>query len=204
MNKETLEHISSLMDGELSRETGMFLTRRLSADKELAGTWQRYHLIRDCMRRPGNQMPMVDLSSRMQDALSGEDAPVSGRQPNRWLRPVGGLAIAASVALMAIVAVGPGQPLQDQQMVSEDAVQPFTSPNILPAVPRTQAASFTPPSQAREARLNSYLLRHNQSSGSFTSPGFLGFVPIVSQPDAAANEEEAVAENAEDTESEAR
>ena len=84
MNKETLEHISSLMDGELSRETGLFLTRRMSADRELCGTWERYHLIRDCMRQPGGNIPLVDLSQRMKHALSEEQAePVSGRAKNR-------------------------------------------------------------------------------------------------------------------------
>ena len=34
MNKESLEHLSSLMDGEMSRETGLFMTRRLSSDDE--------------------------------------------------------------------------------------------------------------------------------------------------------------------------
>ena len=185
MNKETLEHISSLMDGELSRETGLFLTRRLSADHELTGTWQRYHLIRDCMRQPGGAVPLVNLSQRMKNALSEEQsAPASVWSSNRWLKPVSGLAVAASVALMAIVAVGPDQQLADSDIATGPAVQPFSSPNILPAVPRTQAASFSPQSQAeaqaREAKLNSYLLRHNQSSSSFATQGFLGFVPIVS------------------------
>ena len=185
MNKETLEHISSLMDGELSRETGLFLTRRLSADHELTGTWQRYHLIRDCIRQPGGTVPLVNLSQRMKDALSEEQsAPVSGWSSNRWLKPVSGLAVAASVAMLAIVAVGPDQQLSDSDIASGPAVQPFSSPNVLPVIPRTQAASFSPQSQsgaqARDAKMNSYLLRHNQSSKSFTTQGFLGFVPIVS------------------------
>ena len=50
MSKKTLEHLSSLMDGETSQETGLFLTRRVCADRELSQTWERYHLIRDCMR----------------------------------------------------------------------------------------------------------------------------------------------------------
>ena len=181
MNKETLEHISSLMDGELSRETGLFLTRRLTADQELTGTWERYHLIRDCIRQPGTGTPVVDLSQRMKDALSEDAAgPKHSWSSNRWLKPLSGFAIAASVALMAIVAIGPGQSPQDTDLASTPAVQQFASPNVLPATPNTEAASFSLPSQRRDARLNSYLLRHNQASVSIISQGFLGFVPIVS------------------------
>jgi sigma-E factor negative regulatory protein RseA len=199
MNKETLEHISSLMDGELSRETGLFLTRRLSADRELCGTWERYHLIRDCMRQPGGNIPLVDLSQRMRDALSEEQAePATALASRRWMKPVAGLAVAVSVALMAVVAIGPGQPLQGPDPTASTA-QPFTSPNILPAIPETQAASFSP--QTQDSRLNSYLLRHNQSIGSISSQGFLGYVPMISTAeteDPIAEEEPAVEEDAVD------
>ncbi|NNK98931.1 MAG: anti-anti-sigma factor, partial [Xanthomonadales bacterium] len=43
MSKESLEHLSSLMDGEVSREAGLFITRRLSADDGMCETWERYH-----------------------------------------------------------------------------------------------------------------------------------------------------------------
>ena len=39
MSKESLEHLSSLMDGEMSRETGLFLTRRLASDDGMCDTW---------------------------------------------------------------------------------------------------------------------------------------------------------------------
>ena len=52
MSKETREHISCLMDGEVSREASRFLVRRLGSDIELSATWARYHLVRDCLRNP--------------------------------------------------------------------------------------------------------------------------------------------------------
>ena len=215
MNKETLEHISSLMDGELSRETGLFLTRRLSADEELVGTWERYHLIRDCIRQPGIRMPMVNLSQRMRIALSedtagqdtaGQEAAGQASQPltsRSWFKPVAGFAIAATVALMAIVAIEPGQVQQGSDIASTPAVQPFSSPNVLPTSPNSQAASYSPQSQQRNARLNSYLVRHNQLVGSVSSQGFLSFVPIISNatPEELAAEDPAVeAEKATETE----
>ena len=101
MSKESLEHLSSLMDGELSRETSLFMTRRLSSDEGLCDTWERYHLIRDCIRQPGSKQMVTGLSAKISMSLEAEDAPqVSTRNLNRWLKPVSGLAIAASVAMM--------------------------------------------------------------------------------------------------------
>jgi sigma-E factor negative regulatory protein RseA len=191
MNKETLEHVSSLMDGELNRETSLFLTRRLCSDEELSGTWERYHLIRDCIRQPGTNTHLLGLSQKMQVALSEETIkPQQSWSKNRWLKPVSGLAVAASVALLAVVAIGPQQLAQDADIVALPSAEPFSSPNVLPSAPRTQAASFSPQTQGRDERLNSYLVRHNQASGSITTQGFLGFVPIVSS----AQSEEAQAE----------
>ena len=69
MSKEPLEHLSSLMDGELSRETSLFMTRRLSTDEALCATWERYHLIRDCIRQPGSKQLVTGLYTRVSASL---------------------------------------------------------------------------------------------------------------------------------------
>ncbi|NNE05388.1 MAG: hypothetical protein HKN15_06660 [Xanthomonadales bacterium] len=197
MSKETLEHLSSLMDGELTRDTGLFLTRRLSSDGELGQTWERYHLIRDCLRQPGAGMPVVALSARMKHALDAEASGQSIEPARRWLRPVAGLAIAASVALMAVVAVGPEQGLNSSPPTQAVAAQPFNSSSAISAMPATEAASFNPADRSRDARLNSYLMRHNQLSGS-ASRGFVSFVPIIAVGENASQQDDAeeTAENA--------
>jgi sigma-E factor negative regulatory protein RseA len=181
MSKETLEHLSSLMDGELSRETGLFLTRRLSTDQELSQAWRRYHLIRDCLRQPGGRVPLVDIARCMRNALGQETlaTPVAAGR-NRWVRPVSGLAIAATVAVMAVIAIGPGQREATDPVPERAALPSFASPNVKTDSPVTQAASFNPADQVGNARLNAYLLRHNQLSGSTGRQGFVFFVPIIS------------------------
>lgn len=181
MSKETLEHLSSLMDGELSRETGLFLTRRLSTDQELSQAWRRYHLIRDCIRQPGGRVPLVDIAQCMKNAMGEETlaTPVAAGR-NKWLRPVSGLAIAATVAFMAVIAIGPGQREATDVAPEHAALPSFSSPNVKTESPLTQAASFNPAEQVGNARLNSYLLRHNQLSGSTGRQGFVFFVPIIS------------------------
>jgi len=186
MSKESLEHLSSLMDGELSREAGSFLTRRLFTDDGMCEKWERFHLIRDCIRQPGSKQMVTGLSIRLSASLDAEEVPtVSAWRNNRWLKPVSGVAIAASVALMAIVVTAP-QPDQvpgegDATLVST-AAQPFVSPNTLARSPISQAASFAPAQQASSNRLNAYLLRHNQMARTAGRQGFVSFVPIVATP----------------------
>lgn len=187
MSKETLEHLSSLMDGELTRDTGLFLTRRLCTDSELGKTWERYHLIRDCLRQPGAGTAVVALSARFRTALDAEGNADSGTVTRPWLKPLAGMAVAASVALMAVVAVGPGRDAATG--TQPEAVQPFTASNAISSMPATQAASFDPSAQARDARLNSYLMRHNQVAGS-ASKGFVSFVPIIAVADSQAEQSE--------------
>jgi len=186
MSKESLEHLSSLMDGELSRETGLFLTRRLSSDEEMCDTWERYHLIRDCIRQPGSKLAVTGLCVKVSASLDAEEAPtVSTWSNNRWLKPVSGLAIAASVALMAIVVTAPQSgevPATGDTALSTAANEPFVSPNNLPLAPVSQAASYTPGSRADSNRLNVYLLRHNQMARTAGRQGFVSFVPIVATP----------------------
>ena len=186
MSKESLEHLSSLMDGEISSEAGSFLTRRLFSDDEMCETWERYHLIRDCIRQPGSKQVVTGLSIKLSESLDLEEVPtVSSWRSNRWLKPVSGLAIAASVALMAIVVTAPqpGQvPGEGDTAQTASANQPFVSPNTVARLPASQAASFAPQQQATSNRLNAYLLRHNQMARTAGRQGFVSFVPIVATP----------------------
>ena len=183
MSKESLEHLSSLMDGELSRETGLFLTRRLSSDKEMCDSWERYHLIRDCIRQPGSKQVVTGMCARLSASLEAEELPsVTNWRTNRWLKPVTGMAIAASVALMAIVVTAPPTaefPGSGEPSLSNAVNQPFVSPNTLSITPVSQAVSFAPAQQNNSNRLNPYLLRHNQMARTAGRQGFVSFVPIV-------------------------
>jgi sigma-E factor negative regulatory protein RseA len=170
------------MDGEISRETGRFLVRRLGADEELSGTWARYHLVRDCLRHQEGGFAAVGLSGRVRDVIE-KDAAVQPAEPRAiaWLKPAAGLAVAASVALLAIVAVGPGaQNLKapGESPAAEAVAESFTSPQALTPPPISQQASLAGQS-ARDTRMKAYLLRHYQATGSTGGKGFVTFVPIV-------------------------
>ena len=171
MSEKTREHISSLMDGEISRETSRFLVRRLGTDEELCATWARYHLVRDCLRHQDEE-PSVPVR----------------RLPLGWLKPVAGTAIAASVALAAVLAVGPGSP-GGQQAPSGNTpggeLASFTSPQ---GIVSGQAAQPVSANAGRD--MNFYLLRHYQASGTGNGGGFVAYVPAVAKNSQAVRERE--------------
>jgi sigma-E factor negative regulatory protein RseA len=185
MNTESREHISCLMDGEISRETGRFLVRRLGADEELCATWARYHLVRDCLRHQEGGLASENLAARIRQAIERESLPARPRKARRpWIRPAVGMAIAASVALMAVVAVGPdSQPVSPAggDLAGRVEAPSFTSPQGLVPAPASEQASLLGES-AGDSRMNAYLLRHYQAAGTTGGKGFVTFVPIVIRP----------------------
>jgi len=194
MSKESREHLSCFMDGEISQETGRFLVRRLGADSELRDTWARYHLVRDCLRHQEGDLAAVGLCGRVQQALAHETPQAAPRRfasgwskagwsKSGWLKPLAGMAVAASVALMAIITVGPGQsPVSTPtgELAASPQAESFVSPNNgLIRSPRAQQVSVLGGSGNSNRRMNSYLLRHYQVTGSTGGRGFVTFVPIV-------------------------
>jgi len=190
MSEQSKEHISSLMDGEISPETSRFLVRRLGADRELCATWARYHLVRDCLRNADVGLYGADLCVRVNRALGDEPA-VGGRVRvgRSWLRPVAGGAIAATVALAALILVDPGRAPATQAPVGVANVEPaasFVNPEGLSGLPASRAASLGA-NPGANTRINHYLLRHYQATGGRNGAGIVSFVPVMVQQRAAAD-----------------
>ena len=117
MSDKSNEQISNLMDGELEINASKFLLKRMAADKSLSKTWDSYHLIKSCLQKK-SQMPLiVDVASKVIEQLSHEHLHFQNHKVipqesriNRWLKPVIGVGIAASVAMMSVFM------LQNQQL----------------------------------------------------------------------------------------
>lgn len=101
-NNNLRESLSALMDGETNQLETRRVLNTLGADVELRDSWHRYHLTSQAMRR---ELPvqLVDFSSQISMAIEAETLPAAGRI-KRLLSPIGRVAIAASVAMVAIVA----------------------------------------------------------------------------------------------------
>lgn len=207
------ERISSLIDGEFD---GAFdvdsCLDHLAENKEASHRWERYHLISDALKR--NLPPVIDsqLASRVMAELENEPTVLA---PSRTRSSIGkqmaGLAVAASVATIAVLGV--------QFMYKEDGLVP--SPQIAqtnaskiqgsklpankqllhrdiqtvtqtmnPVNPRTQQLA-QPLTQQHPAQIlkqyhpniNKYLLNHNQRAARGVVQGVTPYARIITYPD---------------------
>ena len=127
INDPVGEQLSALMDGELPHDELRFLLRRIDAESTLTQRWSRYQLARAVLRRQSRGPLRPDFSDVLMQRLAHEAAPVT-RDGSRALRWLGGGAIAASVAVLALVATRPG--LQTQPPL---AAVPAAAHDIRPA-----------------------------------------------------------------------
>lgn len=175
MNDKINEQLSALADDELSVPEQALLLRRLAQDAALRDEWERIHLMRDALH---NELPSrmgPSLSARVMAALEDEPAPaVSGgwrRLSRRIAKPLAGLAVAASVAAMAIVGLeqlmGPGQ----------ESVAP--APRLAAVdTPATQVSGTRWDQPEMGSRLNAYLVNHSEHTGS-SLQGMMNYVRIA-------------------------
>lgn len=179
MNEKVNEQLSALIDDELPENEQEFLMRRIEQDAELRSTWSRYHLIGDVLR---NKMPMAidgEFSRKVSFAIDQVSRPaarqnLSGKKRN-LLKPLAGLAVAASVAMMAIVGL---QNLTGNQSPAEDFPKIATqvnSPNLIQA--RGTRWDRSPPEV--ESRLNGYLVNHGEYANSTNLHGMLQYARIA-------------------------
>ena len=107
MNDEIREQLSALADDELSDLERPLLLSRLERDAELKDCLGRYRLIGEAMRGAG-RLASLSIAGRVQQALEHDGSPAGAGKPASamsWWKPVAGLAVAASVALVAVMTV---------------------------------------------------------------------------------------------------
>lgn len=185
MNQKTTDLTSALLDGELDPETEQrAITALLDSGPDEVARFARYHLMGDVIRGESSVLA-TSVAGKVQQALVDEPvvlAPRPRRSP-QWLRPVAGLAVAASVASAAIL-VAPQlmtTPDAGPESVQVAAQQPRTA-----AAPVLVAARQTPvPSETArwhaldkdlEARLNRLVIEHQEFGG---RTGINGPVPHI-------------------------
>lgn len=168
MSEQIREQISALLDGELPEAEQRLLLERLERDPALRRHWSRYQLISDAVHQ--TLPPQIDpgFADRVMAALDAQ--PEHHRQPSnplaRAVKPLAGLAVAASVAVIAVLGV--------QQVRTPDAV------------PGSLQVAANPPAPARAEvrpqngdRLNAYLVNHSEYAASSGMPGMSPYVRIV-------------------------
>ncbi len=187
MSENNREQISALMDDELGNEPNSVL-QELGKDDEQRQIWTRYHLIGDCLRGKLPEHIDLDIADRVREAIQSEPSILAPSHTTNFLKPVLGFAIAASVAVIAILAIQqtnttpslsvPSQSIAIQQ--STPVTQQLAS-NLV-AQGNTQRVQQLPVSTHINAgsRLNRYLVNYNEYRANVGIRSILPYVRIVS------------------------
>jgi len=174
---ETLQsQLSAFVDDELpAAETELF-TRRLVKESELKQAMARYGLIGEALRAPTNRAHVSkDFSARVAAALEQQEAATaavsatSGRSlAARWLKPAAGLAVAASVAWVAVMTVRAPVITETPAVAAAEPLQPvtLTAQRSAPDSYVVPVAANTPSVAIPAARLTNYVVAHSE----FSSP----------------------------------
>jgi len=187
MNEEMNEKLSAMVDGEIDDQSDQIIDT-LIQNPSMRNTWWRYHLISDVLSRELSGY----TDSRLADEISAKikDEPtVLSPQRNAaaaYVKPLAGLAIAASVAAMAILGVQ--QNRQELPEVSNPpqiiAQAPVVTPERQYTFPSRPASIQLPDGQNRtpvsDSRMNSYLLNYNEFRTNGTRmQGMIPYVRII-------------------------
>jgi len=188
MNDSIREQLSALSDGELASDSARFLLKRLDHDPELGETWERYHQVRDCLRRQQRLAP-PDFAASVMAAIEADAQPGQQRHPGagrrgRFMQWFGGGAIAAAVAVVALMAVRPGEtptvPGATQGNLAN--VASVTTADLAPAwrlSPVSDRQSIVVSALPSAGELDSYFMQHAEGSASSGQMGVLPYVQTV-------------------------
>jgi negative regulator of sigma E activity len=110
MNEELDSQLSAMFDNELASAECELMARRLSRDDELKARWGRYAVIGATIRAEGGTRLTASVARRVSAVISSEPSVIaqpaaqhSRRNSSRVWMPLGGVAVAASVAAAAIL-----------------------------------------------------------------------------------------------------
>jgi sigma-E factor negative regulatory protein RseA len=175
MADKSAEQLSVLVDGEFEERELEFAARRLAGDPVLKTHWEAYHLISDALR---NNLPdAIDprFAERINAMLAAEKPLSTFTKPAvpSWYKPVAGLAVAASVGVLA-VALWSLRP--DGSLPAGGSNLAANTAPVNPSVSLPPADNSAPDSRHR---LNSYLANHNEYASMNSVNGVLPYVRIV-------------------------
>lgn len=191
MTDQLKTQISGMMDGELDSVA----VEQLLRNRNLRQTWQRYHIISEVIqnRTPVHTDPQFSL--RISEIIRNEPAilaPLPRRMPT-YLKPAAGMAVAASVAALAILGVqqyrGGSLPQEAPAQASLSSPQPLQTPAAVtaaaPVVAGVAGESVAVRQVVTNARyrqvvnnpqISRYILNHNEYQ---SNAGVHGVTPHV-------------------------
>jgi sigma-E factor negative regulatory protein RseA len=186
MSQVKREQLSILMDDELGRSEVHGALADLTSDQELRSLWDRYHLIGDALRGEPLNRAVTQIAERVRARLATEGVvPLPARRrlvPRQWVSPLFGSALAASLAVVAIIA-GPALFRGDGAAPLQVAVTPTARPAAVPPTAFYVNRTGTYWNLQRpevESKLNSYLVNHQEYAPATGMKGMLPYATFVS------------------------
>jgi len=175
--KEILhEQLSALVDDELGSGEQPMLLKQLGADPELREQLSRYQLISDALSHHLPPQVDIDFHKGIQSALQSEpavhvQASVPSSRLTHLFKPLAGLAVAASVAVVAVFSLQTVRDETGSTATPAVAVAPMPNDYLRAEIPaQTVGSPRTPQS------LNAYLVNHNEYA---VNRGMLPYVRLV-------------------------
>lgn len=175
------EKLSALVDAELDELDERRTLNALTSDADLRATWERYHLIGTVMAREFGALATPGLPDRIMAQLETDTARTRTRL--RFWPLAGGFAVAASVTVVAIVALQTlQQPLNTPSsaplaVASSGAALPAAATPATASVPKDVAVA-----KDFEEPLYPYLVGHNEFMPTAGMGGMLPYVRVVAYP----------------------
>ena len=188
MSEQKHEALSALVDGELVGEDGPRLLDQVLDDATLKRRWAAYHLIGDVMRKHIIDGQTLNEQTEAEQ-VSADGAGFSPRVPagvrSRMMHPLAGLALAASVAAVAVLgifAVSSDDTQPPVQVATSSGSETTVTPQsddpkvvILDAGLDPARMTWNDVAPGVTHRLNGYLVTHNEMLGN----GMRGMLPYA-------------------------
>jgi len=167
MNDAIREQLSAFVDGELPENEAELLLRRISQDVELRQDVAKYLAIGRLMRSEPGLAGADRLHERIAAAIDEKPADAGDNtgamKASRAIRPLAGVAVAATVALVAIFAL--------QQSTGIDEL-----PNDTSLVRNDTPGDVVPSIDAQQDRQRQYFRNHADSSSQLGANGLVSRV----------------------------
>jgi sigma-E factor negative regulatory protein RseA len=185
-----------MLDDYVDRQELNAFMQDLKRDSvEDAQRMQRYQMIGDVLRDDLNTASFMDISAAVHRAVDQQPAlngPPKARRAvffgvSNWVRPLTGMAIAASVAMVTVVSfrtVEMNSVDHSAQTLAEVKVE-FNSPAIVPVNPliasqlRLTSTQVKIKTQRQAKQLSDYMMRHTGYAGQSTMQGMMPYVRVV-------------------------
>ena len=175
MTEKLHEQISALVDDELAAAEQALLIKRLEGDVTLRNNLLRYQLISDSLQ---NHLPRkIDPGFNIGVQLALQDDPGVPAGPSRLARlfkPVAGLAIAASVAVVAVLSLQSVRQEGPAVIATAPVTPASAGPDVAPLLANTPVYSST-----AVQGLDVYLANHNEYAANRGMQGILPYVRLV-------------------------